>query len=166
MAERRVPRRRIRYARPAIRASTTAALLMFAAIADAPAFPVHGNQTISPRRNRAQRRLAFTAVREVFKSEAIGGAKSYLPNLGDLAFSSPTILGGLPRQAGISCSTYHVNGASNPRLYIPSLSTRPGTFDTTGGLFNTKATALTSGPAFGATIRCCRHGSFICGQHL
>jgi hypothetical protein len=165
MAERRVPRRRIRYARPAIRASTTAALLMFAAIADAPAFPVHGNQTILPVGTELNEG-SLSQPREVFKSEAIGGAKSYLVNLGDLAFSSPTILGGLPRQAGISCSTYHVNGASNPRLYIPSLSTRPGTFDTTGGLFNTKATALTSGPAFGATITRCRHGSFICVQHL
>jgi hypothetical protein len=165
MSERRVPRRRIRYARPAIRASTTAALLMFAAIADAPAFPVHGNQTILPVGTELNEG-SLSQPREVFKSEAIGGAKSYLVNLGDLAFSSPTILGGSPRQAGISCSTYHVNGASNPKLYIPSLSTRPGTFDTTGGLFNTKATALTSGPAFGATITCCRHGSFICGQHL
>ena len=78
-------------------------------------------------------------MREVFKSEAIGGAKSYLVNLGDLAFGSPTILGGLARQAGISCSTCHVNGASNPKLYIPGLSTRPGTLDTTGGLLNGKA---------------------------
>jgi hypothetical protein len=108
---------------------------------------------------------SLSQPRKVFKSEAIGGAKSYLVNLGDLAFGSPTILGGLARRAG-SCSTCHVNGASNAKLYIPSLSTRPGTFDTTGGLFNTKATALTSGPAFGATITCCRHGSFICGQHL
>jgi cytochrome c peroxidase len=59
--------------------------------------------------------------------------------LGDLAFSSPTILGGLARQAGISCNTCHVNGASNPKLYVPGLSSRPGTFDTTGALFNGRA---------------------------
>jgi cytochrome c peroxidase len=60
-------------------------------------------------------------------------------NLGDLAFSSPAILGGVARKAGISCNTCHVNGASNPGLYIPHLSTRPGNFDTTGALFNPKA---------------------------
>ena len=43
------------------------------------------------------------------------------------------------RQAGISCSTCHVNGAGNPKLYIPKMSTRPGNFDTTGPLFNPKA---------------------------
>jgi hypothetical protein len=31
-----------------------------------------------------------------------------------------------------------VNGASNPKLFIPGLSTRPGTFDTTNALFNPK----------------------------
>src|SRR5262249_23877361 len=65
--------------------------------------------------------------------------KSYLGNLGDAAFSSPTILGGTARQAGISCSTCHINGASNPKFYIPGLSTRPGNFITTGPLFNAKA---------------------------
>jgi cytochrome c peroxidase len=116
----------------------SAALLMFATIADAPAFPVHGNQTILPVGTELNEG-SLSQPREVFKSEAIGGAKSYLVNLGNLAFSSPTILGGLARQAGISCSTCHVNGASNPKLYIPGLSTRPGTFDTTGGLFNAQA---------------------------
>jgi cytochrome c peroxidase len=69
----------------------------------------------------------------------MGGRKSALVNLGDLAFNSPSILGGLARRAGMSCSSCHVNGAGNPRLSIPGLSTRPGTFDTTGLLFNPKA---------------------------
>ncbi len=41
--------------------------------------------------------------------------------------------------AGISCGTCHVNGTSNAKFYIPGLSTRPGNFDTTGGLFNPRA---------------------------
>jgi hypothetical protein len=77
--------------------------------------------------------------RELFRSEAIGGRKSYLVNLGDLAFSSPSILGGVARQAGVSCNTCHVNGTGNARLYVPGLSLVPGTFDTTGALFNPKA---------------------------
>jgi cytochrome c peroxidase len=76
---------------------------------------------------------------ELFYSELAGGKRSYLLNLGDLLFSSPAILGGLARQAGISCATCHQQGSNNPKLFIPGLSRRPGTFDTTGPLFNPKA---------------------------
>ena len=82
---------------------------------------------------------AFEQPREVFRSESSGGRKSYLINLGDIAFSSPLILGGAARRAGISCNTCHINGTTNPRLYIPGLSTQAGTFDTTGHLFNPKS---------------------------
>ena len=76
--------------------------------------------------------------REIFHSEATRGHKSYMSNLGNLAFNSPYTLGDAARKAHISCATCHVNGASNPRLFIPGLSTRPGTFDTTSSLFNPK----------------------------
>jgi hypothetical protein len=76
--------------------------------------------------------------REVFHSEATRGHKSYMSNLGNLAFNSPYTLGDAARKAHISCATCHVNGASNPRLFIPGLSARPGTFDTTSSLFNPK----------------------------
>ena len=82
---------------------------------------------------------AFERPIELFRSERGGGRKSYLVNLGDVAFSSPLTLGGAARQAGISCNTCHVNATTNPRLYIPGLSTRSGNFDTTGHLFNPKA---------------------------
>lgn len=77
--------------------------------------------------------------RETFRSEARGGHQTYLALLGDVAFNSPSILGSVARQAGISCNTCHVNGATNPRLFIPGLTARPGTFDTTGHLFNPQA---------------------------
>jgi cytochrome c peroxidase len=76
---------------------------------------------------------------ELFYSELGGGKRSYLLNLGDLLFSSPGILGGVARQAGISCETCHQQGANNPKLFIPGLSKRPGTFDVSGPLFNSKA---------------------------
>jgi mono/diheme cytochrome c family protein len=76
--------------------------------------------------------------REVFHSEAARGHKSYLSNLGNLAFNSPYTLGAAARKAHVSCASCHVNGASNPKLFIPGLSTRPGTFDTTNSLFNPK----------------------------
>src|SRR5277367_1466413 len=102
------------------------------------AFPVHGKQTVLPvgtELNEDQ----LAQPRQIFHSETIGGAKSYLSNFDDLPFSSPQILGGMARQAGISCSTCRINGANNAKLYIPGSSSRPGTFDTTGGLFNARA---------------------------
>jgi Di-haem cytochrome c peroxidase len=77
--------------------------------------------------------------REIFHSEAMRGHRSYLSNLGNLAFNSPYILGAAAQKAHMSCGTCHVNGASNPKLFIPGLSTRPGNFDTTSSLFNPKA---------------------------
>lgn len=79
---------------------------------------------------------AIENPREVFHSEASRGHRSYLTNLGNLAFNSPYILGETARKAHLSCGSCHVNGASNPRLFIPGLSTRPGNFDTTSALFN------------------------------
>jgi mono/diheme cytochrome c family protein len=104
----------------------------------AASFPVSGAQTTLPSGTELGED-ALDLPREMFRSEAAGGAKSYLVNLGDLAFNAPALLGGVARHAGISCGTCHVNGVSNPRLYIPGLSSRPGTFDTTGSLFNPAA---------------------------
>jgi hypothetical protein len=76
----------------------------------AAAFQQGGDQTVLP----AGTDFAEEAIRrprEIFKSEQHGGLKSYLVNLGDLAFNSPYILGGAARQAGMSCGTCHVNGA-------------------------------------------------------
>jgi cytochrome c peroxidase len=82
---------------------------------------------------------ATTNPREVFHSETLHGHRSYATNLGNLAFNSPYILGAAARKAHISCGSCHVNGASNAKLFIPGLSTRPGNFDTTSGFFNPKA---------------------------
>jgi hypothetical protein len=101
------------------------------------AFPVDGDQTTLPPRTELNED-ALDKPREVFRSEMAGG-KSYLISLGNLAFSSPSILGDVARQAGISCGTCHVNGAGNAKFFMPKMSTRPGNFDTTGPLFNPKA---------------------------
>ena len=104
----------------------------------ADSFPVHGQQTVLPTGSELGEE-ALERPREVFKSEAAGGHRSVLVNIGDAAFGSPAILGGVARQAGMSCSTCHINGAGNAKLFFPGLSTRPGNFDATGGLFNPKA---------------------------
>jgi cytochrome c peroxidase len=115
----------------------TLALLLAAAPHAATAFPA-GDSAALPAGSELDED-ALARPRELFHSEYMGARKSPLVNLGDLAFNSSAILGGLARRAGMSCGTCHVNGAGNPKLYIPGLSTRPGTFDTTGLLFNPKA---------------------------
>ena len=121
-----------------VRAAIVALILLVNTTADAPAFPVSGDQTTLPAGSELNDDALYVP-REVFKSEAAGGAKSYLVKLGDVAFNDPTLFGGAARRAGISCNTCHVNGVSNPRLYIPGASTHPGNFDTTSALFNPKA---------------------------
>ena len=108
------------------------------------AFPVDGDQTTLPPKTELNED-ALDKPREVFRSELAGG-KSYMVNLGNLAFSSPGILGGVARQANVSCGTCHVNGAGNAKFFMPRMSTRPGNFDTTGPLFNPKANNLVLDP--------------------
>lgn len=118
--------------------TAVACLLAIAALRQAAAFPLSGDQTVLPPGTDFAEE-AFARPTEVFHSEKHGGFKSYMVDLGDLAFNSPTVLGGPARLAGMSCGTCHVNGAGNPHLFVPGMSTRPGNFDTTGPLFNPKA---------------------------
>jgi len=120
------------------KAVTAVAATLVLSLRLAVSFPIYGQQTALPAGSELNEQV-LDVPREVFRSESAGGRKSYLVNLGDLAFNSPSLLGGVARQAGMSCGTCHVNGASNPKLYIPHMSTRPGNFDTTGALFNPKA---------------------------
>jgi hypothetical protein len=119
------------------------------------AFPVDGDQTTLPPKSELNED-ALDKPREVFRSQIAGG-KSYLVNLGNLAFSSPGILGGAARQAGMSCETCHVNGAGNARFFMPKMSTRPGNFDTTGPLFNPKADNLMLDPVRIPSLRGARY---------
>src|SRR6266478_663360 len=119
------------------------------------AFPVDGDQATLPPKTELNED-ALDKPREVFRSEA-AGAKSYMVNLGNLAFSSPGILGGVARQAGVSCETCHVNGAGNARFFMPKMSTRPGNFDTTGPLFNPKADNFVLDPVRIPSLRGARY---------
>jgi cytochrome c peroxidase len=94
---------------------------------------------------------------ELFASELAGGKRSYQVNLGDLLFSSPIILGGVARQAGISCGTCHQQGHNNPKLFVPGLSSRPGTFDTTGALFEPKSDNHVFDPVTPPSLRGAKH---------
>jgi hypothetical protein len=119
-------------------ARVLAAMLLLSGVAlNVPAFPVTDGQTGLPIGSELDEDAADNP-REIFHSEAIGGHRSYFSNLGNLAFNSPYLLGDAARKAHMSCGSCHVNGASNPKLMIPGLSTRPGNFDTTNALFNPK----------------------------
>jgi cytochrome c peroxidase len=120
------------------------------------AFPVDGDQTALPAKTELDED-ALDKPREVFRSEVGPGGKSYMVDLGDLAFGSPAILGGVARQAGVSCSTCHVNGAGNAKFFIPRMSTRPGNFDTTGPLFNPKADNFVLDPVRIPSLRGARY---------
>jgi len=138
------------------RAALFVAVALALAVPAAQAFPVIGNHAVLP----AGTELGEDALqlpRELFKTDAAGGSRSYLVNLGDLAFSSPSLLGGAAAQAGISCDTCHVNGTTNPRLFIPGLSTHPGNFDTTGALFNPKADDAVLDPFTTPSLRGARY---------
>ena len=112
--------------------------LLLAVPHDATSFPIDGDQTALPAGSELNED-AVNVPHEILRSEFRGDRTSYIVALGDLAFNSPSILGDVARRAGISCGTCHVGGANNAKLFIPGLSTRPGTFDTTGPLFNPKA---------------------------
>jgi cytochrome c peroxidase len=122
---------------PKLAAAAALAVLLAVTPHAATAFPAGDSAALPAGSELGEDALA--RPRELFHSEAMGGRKSALVNLGDLAFNASSILGGLARQAGMSCGTCHVNGAGNPMLSVPGLSSRPGTFDTSGLLFNPKA---------------------------
>ncbi len=94
---------------------------------------------------------------ERFASELAGGKRSYLVNFGDLLFSSPNILGGVARQAGMSCSTCHQQGHNNPKLFIPGLSSRPGTVDTTNAVFEPRSDNGVFDPVTPPSLRGAKH---------
>jgi cytochrome c peroxidase len=115
-----------------------AAALLLAAQAAAGAAPITTKESVLPPGTELNEDRLDQPT-ELFGFEIAGGKRSYLFNLGDMLFSSPAIFGGIARSGGISCNTCHQAGAGNAKLYVPGLSTRPGTFDTSGALFNPHA---------------------------
>lgn len=136
--------------------SVAICLAMAPALQRAFAFPVEGPQTSLPVETELNED-ALDQPREQFRSEAIEGQKSYLVKLGNMAFNTPAILGGTARKGGVSCGTCHVNGASNPKLFITGASIRPGSFDTTSSLFNPKAENFVLDPVRIPSLRGARY---------
>jgi len=56
--------------------------------------------------------------------------------IGRIAFRAPLLLGGQAARAGMSCSTCHRNGRTNPDFHFPGLSGDPGTADVTSSIMS------------------------------
>ena len=56
--------------------------------------------------------------------------------IGRVAFRAPLLLGGQAARAGMSCSTCHRNGRTNPDFHFPGLSGDPGTADVTSSIMS------------------------------
>ena len=57
-------------------------------------------------------------------------------DIGRVAFRSPLLLGGQAARSGLSCSSCHRNGRSNPDFHFPGISGAPGTADVTASLMS------------------------------
>jgi cytochrome c peroxidase len=124
---------------PLVHATVATSIVLFAIVtSSASATPVISNDAVLPLGSELNEELLDQPT-ELFSFETAGGKRSYLFNLGDMLFSSAAIFGGKARDAGMSCNSCHQQGASNAKLFVPGLSKRPGTFDTSGALFNPKA---------------------------
>ncbi len=72
-------------------------------------------------------------------ARGVDEAETALIALGDMAFDSPFIFGEPARSLGISCNTCHNKGVTNPDLFIPGISPRPGGMDVSNSFFASHA---------------------------
>ncbi len=68
-------------------------------------------------------------------SRGVDERDTVLIALGDMAFDSAFILGDPARSVGISCNTCHNKSITNPGLFIPGVSGRPGGMDVSNSFF-------------------------------
>jgi hypothetical protein len=56
--------------------------------------------------------------------------------IGRVMFHAPLLLGGQAARAGLSCSSCHRNGRTNPNFHFPGISGDPGTADVTASIMS------------------------------
>jgi cytochrome c peroxidase len=131
--------------------------IAFAALVAAPALarPITHDEGVLPAGTELNDDQAEQPT-ERFYSEENGGERTYLSKLGDVLFATPGIFGGMARKAELSCATCHQAGHNNPKLFIPGLSGRPGTFSTANAMFSPH-TGGTSKPVTPPSLRGAAH---------
>jgi hypothetical protein len=65
-----------------------------------------------------------------------GAARRREVAIGRALFRSPLLLGGQAARAGLSCSSCHRNGRTNPHFHFPGVSGDPGTADVTASIMS------------------------------
>jgi cytochrome c peroxidase len=68
-------------------------------------------------------------------SRGVNERETALIALGDMAFDSPFIFGEPARSLEVSCNTCHNKSITNPKLFIPGLSSRRGGMDVSNSFF-------------------------------
>ena len=68
-------------------------------------------------------------------SRGVDESETPLIALGDMAFDSPFLFGEPARTLGISCNSCHNKGVTNPKFFIPGLSSQPGSVDVSNSFF-------------------------------
>ncbi|MEE8137384.1 MAG: cytochrome c peroxidase [Thermoanaerobaculia bacterium] len=68
-------------------------------------------------------------------SRGVDEGETALIALGDMAFDSPFIFGEPARSLALSCNSCHNKSITNPQLFIPGLSARPGGIDVSNSFF-------------------------------
>jgi len=68
-------------------------------------------------------------------ARGVDESETTLIALGDMAFDSAYIYGEPMRSLGMSCNTCHNKSITNPNLFIPGLSARPGGMDVSNSYF-------------------------------
>ena len=108
-----------------------AALLLLGA-ADAPQLPI--------REARWLKSPDLVADLTTLPAECLAWPKSEAERrsvaVGRELFSSPLMLGGQAARAGLSCSSCHRNGRTNPHFHFPGISSDPGTADVTASIMS------------------------------
>ena len=68
-------------------------------------------------------------------ARGVDESETALIALGDMAFDSAYIFGEPMQSLGLSCNNCHNKSITNPNLFVPGLSARPGTFDVSNSFF-------------------------------
>ena len=109
-----------------------AALLLLCSAADQPQLPI--------REARWLRSPAILADLTRLPGECVAWprdrAQRRSVEVGRILFRSPLLLGGQAARAGLSCSSCHRNGRTNPHFHFPGVSGDPGTADVTASIMS------------------------------
>ena len=109
-----------------------AALLLLCSAADQPQLPI--------REARWLKSPAILADLTRLPGECVAWprdrAQRRSVEVGRILFRSPLLLGGQAARAGLSCSSCHRNGRTNPHFHFPGISGEPGTADVTASIMS------------------------------